>query len=479
MSRLTAADLQPFTGPPLYGPNDLGRLERLDREVLWKPFTQMRGHVEEEPLIIAEGLGSWLRDIHGRAYLDGVASLWVNVHGHGHPAILRRLREQLDHLDHSTMLGPSNAPAVELASRLIGLAPGGGALRRVFYSDSGSTAVEVALKMAFQFHSQHQDPARSRRRRFVALSNAYHGDTVGSVSVGGIDLFHGLYGPLLFPVERVPAPDPYHRAFGQDPATHEAECLTRLRACFARCGAEVAALIVEPLVQGAAGIITHSANWLRSAVEVARDHGSLVIVDEVATGFGRTGTMFACDQAQVVPDLLCLAKGISGGVLPLAATLTTEALFEGFLGSFDEFRAFFHGHSYTGNPLACAAGLGSLDAFEADGTLAGLQRRLPRLLSWLDTLRSHPAVGDIRRVGAMVGVELVADKSTGRPWPLPWRVGHRVIRAALEDGVLLRPLGNVIVLMPPLSMTQDELDLLGQVLHRAIDRVWTELRESM
>jgi len=464
MDRSRADRLHPFAQPlaPL-SVEEQQRLRNADQSALWKPFTQMAGYVDGAPLILREGKGNWLRDIEGRVFLDGVSSLWVNVHGHSHPRIVERVREQLDTLDHATMLGPSTVPAVELAQRLVEIAPGEGELSRVFYSDSGSTAVEIAVKMAYQYFAQHRDTALRQRNVFVTMKNAYHGDTLGSVSVGGIDLFHQIYAPLLFSTRQAPAPDPFHRAFGRDPARHEAECLEALRGVFDDCEGRVAALIMEPLVQGAAGMLRHSADFLASAASLAREHGALLILDEVATGFGRSGTMFACEQADVVPDLLCLAKGITGGVLPLAATLATDQVYSGFLGEYTEYRTFFHGHSYTGNPLACAAALASLEVFEEEGTLEALKPRLAQLESWLERISEHPHVGDIRRLGVMTGIELVANRETGEGFESSLRVGNQVIEAAMERGVLIRPLGDVVVLMPPLSITEEELDLLCEV----------------
>jgi len=476
MTRSLADALHPFTEPatPLSA-SERKRLQDADRNTLWKPFTQMAGYVEGVPLILREGRGNWLRDIDGRTFLDGVSSLWVNVHGHSHPLIVQRVREQLDTLDHATMLGPSTLPAVELAERLVAIAPGNGDLARVFYSDSGSTAVEIAVKMAYQFFAQHRDPAFRKRDVFVSMKNAYHGDTLGSVSVGGMDLFHQIYSPLLFSTRQAPAPDPYHQAFGQNVEEHEAECLAALATIFDDCGDRVAGLIMEPLVQGAAGMLRHSPQFLASAAALAKDRGALLIIDEVATGFGRSGTMFACDQAGIVPDLLCLAKGITGGVLPLAATLATEEVYSGFLGDHSEYRTFFHGHSYTGNPLACAAALASLEVFEEERTLERLQPRLAQLEGWLEQIGEHAHVGDIRRLGVMTGIELVRDRTTGEGFDPKLRVGNLVIEAAMERGVLIRPLGDVVILMPPLSITSDELDLLCAATLESIESVAASL----
>src|SRR3954447_6434413 len=333
------------------------------RSPVWHPFTQMQAWEGEGAPMIASGEGEFLVDTAGRRYIDGISSLWCNVHGHRHPRIDAAIRDQLDRIAHTTMLGLSHPGADELAQKLVAIAPGAsggqpGRLSRVFYSDSGSTAVEVALKMAFQYWQQAPD-RRPGRTRFVRLENAYHGDTVGSVSVGGIELFHSTYGPLLFDALEVPAGD--------------AVALDRL---LAGTAGEVAAVVVEPLVQGAAGMLVQPPGYLRAVKELCDAHDTLLICDEVATGFGRTGTMFACEQEDVVPDFLCLAKGLSGGYLPMAATLTTGRVHSAFLGSHEEFRTFFHGHIFTGNPLGCAAALASLDVFEEEGTLERLRPRI-------------------------------------------------------------------------------------------------------
>ncbi|HEV7562368.1 MAG TPA: adenosylmethionine--8-amino-7-oxononanoate transaminase, partial [Solirubrobacterales bacterium] len=332
---------------------------RLDHDHLWHPFTQQQGWTEEEPLVIERGEGCWLIDSDGNRYLDGHSSLWCNVHGHRHPAIDSAIREQIDRVSHSTMLGLSHPGAAELAARLVAIAPPG--LSRVFYSDSGATAAEIALKMAFQYQQQRGGEHR-RRTSFVHLREAYHGDTIGSVSVGGIDLFHATYEPLLFDT---------HAAEPGD-----ADDMARVLAAH---GEDVAAVILEPLVQGAGGILVHPPGYLRAVRELCDRHGVLLICDEVATGFGRTGKMFACEHEDVAPDLLCVAKGITGGYLPLAATLSTEAIYDGFLGAAEEFRTFFHGHTYTGNPLACAAALANLDVFESERTLERLQPKIELL----------------------------------------------------------------------------------------------------
>jgi adenosylmethionine-8-amino-7-oxononanoate aminotransferase len=415
---------------------------RLDHEHVWHPFTQQQGWSAEEPLVIERAEGSYLIDDDGRRYIDGTSSLWCNVHGHRHPAIDAAVRRQLDRVAHSTMLGLSHPSATELAARLVAITPPG--LERIFYSDSGSTAAEIALKMAFQYQAQRGDE-NARRTSFVKLRGAYHGDTIGSVSVGGIDLFHAAYGPLLFETHAAEAGD--------------AEALERVLAAH---GEEIAAVIVEPLVQGAAGILVQPPGYLRAVRELCDQHRVLLICDEVATGFGRTGTMFACEQEDVAPDLLCLAKGITGGYLPLAATLTTEAIYEGFLGAPEEQRTFFHGHTYTGNPLACAAALANLDVFERERTIERLQPKIRLLAERLAEIEAMPEVAEVRRCGFMTGIDL------GEHDPA-LRIGHRVTLEARERGAIVRPLGDTVVLVPPLSISADDLSRLLDIVAESIE----------
>jgi adenosylmethionine---8-amino-7-oxononanoate aminotransferase len=417
-------------------------LASADRSYLWHPFTQQRGWEREAPVIVDRAEGARLIDSEGRSYIDGVSSLWCNVHGHRHPYIDCAVRAQLDKVAHSTMLGLTHPPAIELAERLVRLAPEG--LTRVFYSDSGSTAAEIALKMAFQYWQQ-RGGEDARRMRFVSLRDAYHGDTVGSVSVGGIDLFHSLYRPLLFDTLKAEPGD--------------AADMERL---LAEHGREVAAVIMEPLVQGAAGMLVHPEGYLRDVRELCDRHGVLLVLDEVATGFGRTGRMFACEHEGVAPDLLCLAKGLTGGYLPLAATLASERIYEGFLGEHEEFRTFFHGHTYTGNPLACAAALATLDLFEQERTLERLERKIELLAELLEPLAAHPAVSEVRRCGFMTGIELAG-------YPVAERIGHRVTLEARGRGAIVRPLGDVVVLMPPLAISKADLRRLVSITAEAIE----------
>jgi adenosylmethionine---8-amino-7-oxononanoate aminotransferase len=415
-------------------------LAELDRRHLWHPFTQQQGWMEEDFPIIESADETTLYDTEGNAYIDGVSSLWCNVHGHRHPAIDVAIKDQLDRVAHSTMLGLSHAPAAKLAERLVEIAPEG--LTRVFFSDNGSTACEIALKMAYQWHHQRGEWWRAG---FVCLRNSYHGDTLGSVSVGGIELFHSLYRPLLFDVWQAEPGD-----------------LESMRALLSEHAERCAAVIVEPLVQGAAGIHVQPEGYLRAVRELCDEFGVFLICDEVATGFGRTGTMFACEHEGVAPDLMCVAKGLTGGYLPLAATLTTERIYEGFLGRHEQFRTFFHGHTYTGNPLACAAALATLRVFDQERTLERLQPKIELLGELLDRhVVPLPMVREVRRSGFMVGIELEG-------FPVEARIGHRVTLEARARGAIIRPLGDTVVLMPPLSIELGELRRLVEITAAAI-----------
>jgi adenosylmethionine-8-amino-7-oxononanoate aminotransferase len=445
------------------------RLYAAERDCLWHPFTQMKEWTGRTPIVIERAHGCTLVDIEGREYLDGVSSLWCNVHGHNHPAINEAIQGQLAKVAHSTLLGLGSAPAAAFAAELIGVAPVG--LTRVFYSDSGSTAVEVALKMAFQYWQQEATGAHRARKRFLSLTNAYHGDTVGAVSVGGIELFHKIFSPLLFTSYHAPSPYCYRCPLGLQPDTCAMECFDELAAIAERHADEIAGIIVEPLIQGAAGMITAPSGYLRRIRELCDRLEILLIVDEVATGFGRTGTLFACEQEGVVPDLMALAKGISGGYLPLAATLATERVYEAFLGDFQDLRTFFHGHTYTGNALACAAASASLRLFTTEKVLATLPEKAMRLAEGLETIAAHPHVAQARRRGMMVGIELVADRSTKRPFPWQDRRGVQVCDRAADKGVFIRPLGDVVVLMPPLAISLEDIDRLTAVVRECLEEV--------
>ena len=429
-----------------------------DRDHLWHPFTPHSVYLEEDPLVIVAGEGNYLIDLNGRRYLDGVASLWCNVLGHRVAAIDDAISQQLGRIAHSTLLGHTAVPAITLAKRLADLAPPG--LTRVFFSDNGSTAVEVALKMACQYWQQVEGGQHRARQGLLALENAYHGDTIGAVSVGGIDLFHQRFAPMVFPVIRAPVPNPARPPLGSTADSHYRDCVQRLEAIFEQHGPRLAAAIVEPRLQGAGGMIVYPADYLRRLTELCRAHGVLLIFDEVAVGMGRSGAMFACQKEGLEPDFLCIAKGLTGGYLPLSATLTRERIYEAFLGPPALGRTFFHGHTYTGNALGAAAALATLEVFEKERVLEGLPPKIACLGAELAKLRSLPGVFDVRQYGLAAGVELVSDTRTGESFPPAERRGMKVCLRAREKGVFLRPLGDVIVLMPPLSITLTEIQTL-------------------
>lgn len=434
-------------------------------DAIWYPFTQMREYERNPPLVIERGRGNYLFDKDGRKYLDAVSSLWTNVHGHNHPALNRAVRAQLSKVAHTTLLGMSNNTAIKLANRLAGLAPEG--LGKVFYSDSGSTAVEAALKIAYQYFQQ-KGGAFKKKRRFISLEQAYHGDTLGSVSVGGIDLFHEVYRSLLFDTVKLPSPHCYRCPYGREPASCGKFCFGELEPVFRRHRDDCCAVILEPLVQGAAGILVHPPGYLKKIRELCDRYNILLIADEVAVGFGKTGTMFACGQENVKPDILALAKGLSGGYLPLAATLVTREIYEGFLGEYTELRTFFHGHTYTGNALACSAALASLELFERENVLERLQGKIARLSSKLEKIGRLGHIGSVRQKGIIAGIELVKNKRTKAPYPSGLRLGRQICLKAREKGIILRPLGDVIVLMPPLSITRAEIDRICEVVYDCI-----------
>jgi adenosylmethionine-8-amino-7-oxononanoate aminotransferase len=433
-------------------PADDAQLVTWDREHVWHAFTQM---AEYEPLLIERAEGCTLIDAQGRRLIDGVGSLWCNVHGHRHPRIDAAIRAQLDQVAHVTLLGMAHPTTVRLARRLAELSPAG--LEHVFFSDDGATAVEVALKMAFQYWRQCEQP-QPAKTRYIAFENAYHGDTLGSVSVGGVARFHEMFRPLLFEVLRLPAPDTYRLPLG---VTRSSACdhyLSQLEGLLETRHHEIAALVIEPLMQCAAGMLQHPPGFLRGVRELTQRYQVLLIADEVAVGMGRTGSLFACEQEGVSPDFLCLAKGLTGGYLPLAATLTTDEVWRAFLGKYEESRTFFHGHTYGGNPLGAAAALATLDVFDEEQTLAQLPAKIARLGEHLARLADHPHIGDVRQCGLIAGIELVKDKDTQTPYPWAEKRGIRVCQQALGQGVWLRPLGNVVVIFPPLAISLAELD---------------------
>jgi adenosylmethionine-8-amino-7-oxononanoate aminotransferase len=435
-----------------------------DRSHVWHPFTQHSLWNAVDPLIIVGGEGEYLFDADGSRYIDGHSSLWCNIHGHRRPEINSAIIKQLDRIAHSTQLGLASPPAIRLAKRLVDLAPPG--LTKVFYSDDGSTSVEVAVKMAYGYWHHVGQPQRSR---FVALRNAYHGDTIGAVSLGGIDLFHGVYAPLLFKAEFAPSPYCYRCPLGKCRDTCNLACADEIDRLLQTHRGEVAAVVVEPLIQCAAGMITAPPGHLRRVRELCDRYDVLLIADEVATGMGRTGRMFACEHENVVPDLMCVSKGLTGGYLPLAATLATERIYEAFLGPIDSGRTFYHGHTFTGNPLGCVAALANLDIFESDRTLEQLPAKIERLTGHLRRLADNPHVGNVRQCGMIAGIELVKDKATREAYPYGLQVGAQVCAHARQYGVIIRPLADVIVIMPPLIISPESIDHLMNTVERCIE----------
>ena len=437
-----------------------------DRAYLWHPFTQMQEWEQEQPLIIERGKGSYLIDTEGKKYLDGTSSIWVNLHGHRHPTLDRAIKSQLDKIAHSSFLGLSNPPAIQLARELIRIMPKG--LKRVFYSDNGSTAVEVALKMAVQYWQQ-RHPGAGPKNTFLHLKLAYHGDTLGAVSVGNIELFHERFKSLLFPTLEADPPYCYRCPLNQTYPSCQMACLDPIEQILKKRNRDLAGFIIEPLVQAAAGMITAPPGYLKRIRELCTKYQVLLIADEVATGFGRTGKMFACQHEGVTPDLMAISKGLTGGYMPLAATVTTEEIYKGFLGKYEDFKAFFHGHSYTGNPLGCAVALANLEVFKKEKTLARLQPKIKTMARLLQPLRQLPHVGEIRQKGLMAAIELAEEKKTKKPYPLETRMGHKVTMEARKRGLLLRPIGNVLILLPPLSTSLPELTSMVAILQASIE----------
>lgn len=444
------------------------QLRLWDKRHVWHPFTQMQEWERDEQIVIAKGEGCWLIDTDGNRYLDGVASMWTNVHGHCRRELNDALKEQVDRLEHSTLLGLASEQSIVLAARLAEITPPG--LDRFFYSDNGSTAMEVAVKMAYQYQVHSGRPERSR---FITFRNAYHGDTLGAVSVGGIDIYHTTFKPLMFETVQAPAPYCYRCELGCSRLSCSMECIDALEGLMKGNAGLVAGLVIEPLVQGAGGMIVQPAGFLKRVRELCDRYDILMIADEVATGFGRTGAMFACHHEGVVPDIMAISKGIAAGYLPLAATVTGDKVYSAFLGSYSELKTFFHGHTFTGNPLACAVALKSLQLFRQDNLLEELQPKIARLKHGLNEFRALPHVGDVRQCGLAAGVELVENRETGTPYPWEERVGIRVCLEARKRGVFSRPLGNTVVIFPPLVISNSELDLLLDVLRESI-RVVTE-----
>ena len=454
-------------------------LEKIDKKYLWHPFTQMREWHKESPLIIERGDGNYLIDTNGKRYLDGVSSLWVNVHGHRKREIDNAIKAQIDKISHSTLLGLGNIPSIELAEELVKIAPKG--LTKVFYSDNGSTAVEIALKMAYQYWEQQSEfrglppqalsggqKSEVKKTKFISFTGAYHGDTFGSMSVGEIDVFVEKHKPLLFATYKADYPYCYRCPTDKKYPSCKIACIKSFEDILKKHHREIAACIIEPIVQGAAGMIVAPHWFLKKVKGLCTRYNILLIADEVATGFGRTGKLFACEHENVMPDFLCLAKGITGGYLPLAATLTTNKIYRAFLGEYTEMKQFFHGHTYTGNPLGCAAAIGNLQIFKNEKTVQMLRPKIKLLAELLEGFKNLPHVGDVRQKGLIAGIELVKDKKTKEPYFTEQRIGHKICIEARKYGLIIRPLGDTIVIMPPLSITMAEIKKMIDVIYRCI-----------
>lgn len=439
-------------------------LAEKNKAYLWHPFTQMKDYHAADPLIIARGEGIKLIDVNGKAYYDAFSSVWLNVHGHNVPELNRAIEEQLKQVAHSTLLGMANVPSILLAEKLVELTPKG--LNKVFYSDSGAEAVEIAIKMAYQYW---HNLGYTRKKSFITMNQAYHGDTIGAVSVGAIPMYHHTFKPLLFQSYTVPYPYAYRHPGGAEAAVEE--CLQKLEAILEEKADEIVAMIVEPIVQGASGMIVMPPGTLKRIAELLKRYGVLLIADEVATGFGRTGKMFACEHEGVTPDLMAVAKGITGGYLPLAATLTTDEIFNAFWADYEEQKTFFHGHSYTGNQLGCAVALANLDLFEKRNLVSEVAKKSEAIARFAEPMWEYPHVGDIRQKGFMMGIELVRDKASKEEYHWNERVGVRVTMRAREKGLLTRPLGNVIVFMPPLASSEEELREMLSIIGESIREI--------
>ncbi len=448
-----------------------------DRKYLWHPYTQMKGWDHEDFPVIERGEGVCLIDTEGNRYIDGVSSLWCNIHGHAHPHINQAIKDQLDKISHSTQLGLASTPAIRLAEELNRLMDnlgnaGKGKLTKVFYSDNGSSAVEIAAKMAFQYW---QHKGKKGRTKFISFANSYHGDPVGAMSLGNSGLFHEVFRPLFFETYFAPYPYCYRCPLNKAPENCSTACLDETEKLLKNHGHETAALIIEPQVQAAAGIVTAPEGFLKGVRELCDRYNVLMIADEVAVGFGRTGSLFACKQERVVPDFMCLAKGLTGGYLPLAVTMTHEEIYSQFLGEYEDYKTFFHGHTYTGNQLGCAAALATLEVFEKEKVMERLQPKIRLLSSLLEKFRALPHVGEVRQKGFMVGIELVENKQTRQGFPPRLRMGHQVALKARSKGAIIRPLGNIVVLMPPLSITHRELETLLEITYSSVEEVTKEL----
>lgn len=450
----------------------MNQWERMDKEYVWHPFTQMKGWNENQQLVIDHGEGVKLYDTEGKAYYDGISSLWVNIHGHHRQEIDTAVKNQLDKIAHTTLLGLINKPSAELAQKLVEVTPEG--LNKVFYSDDGSTAVEAAVKIAFQYW---QHKGRPEKQQFINLGDSYHGDTVGAVSVGNIDVFHKVYKPLLFNTQKMTCPSFYHsKLAGID---SEADFLTylldELEACLQEHHNKVAAMIIEPLVQAAAGMLMQPKGYIKGVRELTKKYDVLLIVDEVATGFGRTGKLFACENEAVCPDMMCMSKGITAGYLALGATMTTDEIYDAFLGEAADYKTFYHGHSYTGNPLACAAGIAGLEIFAKEKVIENLPPKMAVITEHMQKMQAMKYVGDARQCGMLAGIELIRDKERRLPFEPSLLMAGGICQTARKYGLIVRNIGDVIVFMPPLASTAQQIDEMLCMLEQAMQEVFAQI----
>lgn len=450
----------------------MNQWERMDKEYVWHPFTQMKGWNENQQLVIDHGEGVKLYDTEGKAYYDGISSLWVNIHGHRRQEIDTAVKNQLDKIAHTTLLGLINKPSAELAQKLVEVTPEG--LNKVFYSDDGSTAVEAAVKIAFQYW---QHKGRPEKQQFINLGDSYHGDTVGAVSVGNIDIFHKVYKPLLFNTKKMTCPSFYHSNLAgiDSEAEFLAYLLDELEAYLQEHHGKVAAMIIEPLVQAAAGMLMQPKGYIKGVRELTKKYDVLLIVDEVATGFGRTGKLFACENEDVCPDMMCMSKGITAGYLALGATMTTDEIYDAFLGEATDYKTFYHGHSYTGNPLACAAGIAGLEIFAKEKVIENLPPKMAVIAEHMQKMQAMKYVGDARQCGMLAGIELIRDKERRQPFEPSLLMAGGICQAARKYGLIVRNIGDVIVFMPPLASTVQQIDEMLCMLEQAMQDVFAQI----
>jgi len=439
---------------------------RKDLKYNWHPYTQMKDCRSFPPILIEQARGIKLYDNKGNVYYDTISSWWCNVHGHNHPKIKKAIKKQLDLLEHVLFAGFTHKPAILLAEKLISLTPQG--LSKVFFSDNGSTSVETALKMSFQYW---QNIGKSEKIKFVSLDHGYHGDTIGAMSVGGVDLFNKIFSPLFFKSFKVSSPYCYRCPVGKQRSSCQIDCIKPLENLLKNKNGEIAAVILEPLVMAAGGMIIYPKEYLKKAAGLTKKYNVHLILDEVATGFGRTGKMFACEYANIRPDFMCLSKGITSGTLPLAATLTTEKIYKAFYAEYNQGKTFYHGHTYTANPLACQAALASLEIFKEENTLVKVRKLMPLLHKELENMRNLEFVGDVRYIGMIGAIELVKDKSTKEPFKARERIGYKIYREGLKKGLILRPLGNIIYLYLPLKIKEKELRFVSRRLYEILRNI--------